>query len=85
MASVEDVTTEEIRMSSCLSLEMDMYNFRNAVKELSDGVNSAQIQWSDNKYSELKINIGRIAADSREVIMASERLMDAIASFERIV
>lgn len=71
-------------MSIYSGLEMYMYDFRKAVKELSDSVNNAQFEWGDKKYSELRAGIGRVAADSRAVMQASESLMAAISRFERI-
>ena len=65
-------------------LEHDIYEFQNSVRELSQKMNHAGLEWQDAKYEELRQCISRLAADSKEILQASERLERAVARFEAI-
>ena len=48
-------------------LEHDIYEFQNSVRELSQKMNHAGLEWQDAKYEELRQCISRLAADSKEI------------------
>ena len=67
-----------------VQLNKDMCEFENSVSELSRKVNSAGLEWKDEKYEELRRSISITAADSKAVLQASEFLRQAVMRFEEI-
>lgn len=70
--------------SGQIRLEDDIRDFQNSVRILSQNVNGAGLEWRDSKYAELRESINSIAADSKAVLQASERCLDALKKFETI-
>ena len=71
-------------MGSYNVLDYDMNRFQKSVRDLSDSVNRAGIEWKDAKYADLKNSISSIARDSKTVMQASEHLQFALSRFNEI-
>lgn len=66
------------------SLRMDIADFYDSVKLLSDSVNRSGVDWNDGRYEELAEKIQEVAALASQVIRAGEESKAALTIFERI-
>lgn len=65
-------------------LRTDLKEFENVIRNLSIGINSSGVLWSDTQYEQLAEKIGAIASLSKDVIQAGQRCENAIKKFESI-
>ncbi len=59
----------------------DIEDFRSYVKNLSEKINKANVEWKDEKFKQLYKSIQEIANDSKELINAGEKCKKAIKNF----
>lgn len=65
-------------------IEKDMEVFREHIKELSDSIGALGDIWNDSKFQELFDAVSRVAAESMNVVDASEGCMRYISRFDEI-
>lgn len=58
--------------------------FQKAVTELGKGIKSVGSLWQDQKYVELSRGIAEIAANSKDIISASDTLCASLTRFSKI-
>ncbi len=65
-------------------IKKDLQEFQTAVKRLSEKIGQAASLWGDSKFSELNSSVGRVATQSKEVMVSGDRCCSAIDRFEKI-
>lgn len=69
---------------SSSELKKEIEDLNASVKKLGSAVRDASDLWKDNKYQELDVSIGRIAKDSKNVIVAGDNCCKDIERFNKI-
>jgi len=65
-------------------LKREVELFQNTVKSLSSSIEQSGVEWNDEKYSELASKIRGIASSSKQIIISSNRVCEAMDKFEKI-
>ena len=66
------------------NIQKEMEAFEASIRNLSDGVSRASNLWKDAKYGELSAAVGRVASQSRDVMLSAERSLKWISKFNEI-
>ena len=67
-----------------VEIKKEMQSFQSAVKTLSDGISKASSLWNDTKFIELSSSVGKIATQSKELMVSGERCCSSIDRFDKI-
>lgn len=67
-----------------VDMRKEMQDFQTSIKNLSIAVGQASSLWKDEKYSELSATIGKLANDSKDVIVTGERCCLSIDKFLKV-
>ncbi len=65
-------------------IKKDLQDFQTAVKKLSDGISRAGSLWSDAKFSELSSSVGRVATQSKDLMVSGDKCCSSIDRFNKI-
>lgn len=65
-------------------IKKDVQEFESFIKRLSNDIKHSSSLWNDSKYKELFLSVGEIANESKDLIIAGDRLCSMIEQFERI-
>lgn len=69
---------------SSVEIKKEIQSFQSAVKTLSDGISKASSLWKDTNFTELSSSVGRIATQSKELMVSGDRSCSSIDRFDKI-
>ena len=75
----------EDKMENNEKFLQDIDDFRNAVKQLSDHINKAKVNWKDEQFENLSKTINEIASSSKDVLESGKLCERELKRFNTIV
>ncbi|MBQ6680243.1 MAG: hypothetical protein IJM76_09540 [Lachnospiraceae bacterium] len=65
-------------------IKRDMRDFQDSVLRLSSGIGNASVLWRDPQFQALSRSVSGVAIQSRDLLAAGDRCVNAIERFQRI-